>query len=66
MDIVSIASAMIDAQVGQAQLAVAEKLLKMNAEQGASAAKLLDAAQANFNNLANVAAGVGSNLDITA
>ena len=66
MDIASIASAFIDAQIGQAQLAVAAKLLKMNAEQDASVAKLLDAAQANFNNLANVAAGVGTNLDITA
>ena len=66
MDIASIASAFISAQVGEAQLAVAAKLLKMNAEQDASVAKLLDAAQANFNNLANVAAGVGTNLDITA
>ncbi len=66
MDIASIASAIIGAQVGQAQLAVAAKILKMNAEQGASVVKLLDAAQANFNNLANVAAGIGTNLDISA
>ena len=66
MDIASIASAFIGAQVGQAQLAVAAKLLKMNADQEASVAKLLDAAQANFNQLANVGAGIGTNLDITA
>ena len=66
MDVASIASALISAQVGQAQLAIAAKILKMNADQEASVAKLLDAAQANFNQLANVAAGIGSNLDIAA
>jgi hypothetical protein len=66
MDIASIASAIIGAQVGQAQLAVAAKILQMNAEQGTSVVKLLDAAQANFNNLANVAAGIGTSLDISA
>ena len=66
MDVASIASALIGAQVGQAQLAIAAKILKMNADQEASVAKLLDAAQANFNQLANVAAGIGTGLDITA
>ena len=66
MDIASLASAFIDAQAGQAQLAVAAKILKMNADQEASVAKLLDAAQANFSSLANVAAGIGGNLDISA
>jgi len=65
MDISSIASAFIGAQAGQAQLAVAAKILKMNADQEASVAKLLEAAQANFNQLANVAAGIGTTLDIT-
>ena len=32
----------------------------------ADAAKLLEAAQQNFNRLANVASGIGGNLDITA
>ena len=66
MDVASIASAFIDAQVGQTQLAVAAKILKMNADQEASVAKLLDAAQANISSLANVAAGIGASLDITA
>jgi hypothetical protein len=66
MDVASIASAFIDVQVGQAQLAVAAKILKMNADQEASVAKLLDAAQANISSLANVTAGIGSNLDIAA
>jgi hypothetical protein len=66
MDVASIATALIAAQAGQAQMAVAAKLVKMNAEQGQSVANLLDAAQANFNQLANVAAGIGTNLDIAA
>ena len=66
MDVASIAMALIAAQAGQAQMAVAAKLAKMNADQGAAVTQLFDAAQANFSNLANVAAGIGSNLDITA
>jgi hypothetical protein len=65
MDIASIASAFIGAQAGQAQLAVAAKILQMNAEQGTAVTKLLEAAQANIDNLANVAAGIGTNLDIS-
>jgi hypothetical protein len=66
MDVASLASAFIGAQAGQAQLAVAAKILKMNANQGAAVVQLLEAAQANINNLANVAAGVGTSLDISA
>ena len=66
MDVASIAMALVSAQAGQAQLAIAAKLAKMNAEQGQSVAKLLQAAQTNFNQLANVAAGIGTTLDITA
>ena len=66
MDVASLASAIMDAQAGQAQLAVAAKILKMNEDQEASVAKLLDAAQANISSLANVATGIGGNLDISA
>jgi hypothetical protein len=38
----------------------------MNADQGASVAKLIDAAQQSIDPLANVAAGLGTNLDISA
>ena len=65
MDIASIASAMIASQAAQAQLAVAAKLLKMNAEQAQSVATLLEASAANFNRLANVGAGIGASLDVT-
>jgi len=41
-------------------------MLRMNADASANAARLLEAAQQNFNRLANVAGGIGGNLDITA
>jgi hypothetical protein len=62
MDVAAIASAAIGARVSQAQLAVAAKMLRMNADNAASVVKLIDAAQEN---LANLVAGVGANLDIT-
>jgi hypothetical protein len=66
MDIASIASAIMAAQIGQVQLAAAAKMLKMNADQGAAVTQLIDAAQSNFSSLANAAEGIGSSLNITA
>jgi hypothetical protein len=66
MDVASIAASFIASQVGQMQTAVAAKMLKMNADGASNAAKLLDAAAQNFNQLANVASGIGQNLDISA
>jgi hypothetical protein len=63
--IASIAAAFVAAQVGQLQQAVAIKMMQMNANASADSAKLLDAAQQNINRLANVASGVGGNLDIS-
>ncbi len=54
------------AQAGQAQLAVAGKLLRMNTDMQASVAKLIDSAAQSMNSLANVAAGIGQNLNVTA
>jgi hypothetical protein len=64
MDVASIAAAFIAAQAGQVQTAMAAKLLRMN-DQASNALKLIEAAQENFDRLANVAAGVGHNLDIS-
>jgi hypothetical protein len=64
--IASIAAAFVAAQAGQLQQAVAAKILQMNANASADTAKLLEAAQQNFSRLANVASGIGGNLDITA
>ena len=65
MDVTSIAAAFVAAQASQVQTAVAAKMLKMNADSAANVVKLLDAAQQNLSSLANVASGLGGNLDIT-
>jgi hypothetical protein len=66
MDVASIASGLIGARMAEIQLAVAAKFARMNADSQASVAKLLDAASQNAKQLANVAAGIGQNLDISA
>jgi hypothetical protein len=65
MDSADLASAFVAAQAGQTQLAVAAKMLRMNADAAQSVVKLLEAGQANIDKLANVAAGVGGNLDVS-
>ena len=65
MDVASIASAFIAAQMAQVQTAVAAKMLRMNADSAQNAVKLLEAAQQNMNSLANVASGIGGNIDLT-
>jgi hypothetical protein len=59
-------SALLAAQVGQMQLAAAALLAQSNPDSGSSVAQLVDAAQQNFNPLANVATGLGTNLDVSA
>ena len=66
MDPTSLITALMGAQTGMVQLAVAARLARMNADQGSSVAKLIDAAQQNIDPLANVAAGLGTNLDVSA
>ena len=62
----SLISAILGAQTGMVQLAVAGRLMRMNADQGASIAKLIDAANQSANSLANVAENIGTNLDVSA
>jgi hypothetical protein len=66
MDPTSLITALVGAQTGMVQLAVAARLARMNADQGAAVAKLIDAAQQSIDPLANVAAGLGTNLDVSA
>ena len=66
MDPVSLTTAFVGAQMGSAQMAVAAKMLRMNADNAASIVEVLNAAQRNIASLANVAAGVGQKLNITA
>jgi hypothetical protein len=64
MDPTSLVAAMAGAQASAAQMALAAKMLRMNADAAASVAQVIDAAQQNLQSLANVAAGVGQNLNI--
>jgi hypothetical protein len=65
MDVGSLATAFIGAKTGQVQLAIAAKMLRMNADNANSIVKIIEAAQQNFDRLANVAAGIGGNLDVS-
>jgi hypothetical protein len=62
MDVTAVASALVGAQVGRAQLAMAAKMMKMNADSAASIVQVIEAAQQNLSQLAN---GLGQNIDIT-
>jgi len=61
----SLVTAALGAQTGLTQLALAGSMLKVNTQNAASVVKLIDAAQQTMNSLANVASGVGTNLDIS-
>jgi hypothetical protein len=65
MDVSSLAAAMVGAQAGRAQTAIAAKMLKMNADNAASVVQMIDSASKNLTNAANAAAGLGQNVDIT-
>lgn len=65
MDVASLAGAMVGAQVGRTQMALAAKMMKMNADSAASIIQVIEAAQQNIDKLANAAAGLGQNVDIS-
>jgi hypothetical protein len=64
MDVAAIASALIASRTAQAQIAVAGKMLRMNAQSAQSVAQLLDAAAQNGARAAAAMSGVGGVLDI--
>ena len=67
MDMMSMVSGLLAAQAGKVQMQVAATLLKSNADSEKSTVlALLGAAQQNMSSLANVGAGIGGNLNITA
>jgi hypothetical protein len=66
MDPVSIATALVGSQMADVQMAVAAKMLRMNADNASAIVQVLDAAQKNLQSLANVTEGVGRNLNISA
>jgi hypothetical protein len=59
MDVPAISVAQITSSMEQAQLALAAKRLKMNADAA------LQVAQQNMARAANLAAGIGNHLDVT-
>lgn len=61
----SLIAAFFAAEVGQMQLAVAARLAQTDPQSGSSVTQLIDAAEQNAAPLANVADGLGTNLDIS-
>ena len=67
MDVMSLVSGLLAAQTGSVQTQVAATIAKSNADAEKSAVlTLLGAAQQSFASLANVGAGIGGNLNISA
>ena len=66
MDPASIAAALVASQMSNVQMAVAAKMLRMGSDNASAIVQVLDAAQKNLQSIANVAEGVGRNLNISA
>jgi hypothetical protein len=57
---------MVGAQASDTQMSLAAIMLKMNASAAGAIADVLDKAAQNLDSLANVAPGVGQNVNISA
>jgi hypothetical protein len=67
MDMMAMVTGLLAAQAGKVQMQVAATILKSNADAEKSAVQtLLGAAQQNMSSLANLGAGIGGSLDISA
>jgi hypothetical protein len=67
MDMMSMVSGILSAQAGNVQMQVATTMMKSSADAEKSAVlTLLGAAQQSMSSLANVGAGIGGNLNVTA
>ena len=62
----SVISAIVGAQAGNTRLEMGAQLLRMNADSERAIVQMISAAAQSVNSLANVAAGTGANVDITA
>jgi hypothetical protein len=62
----SLVSALLGAQAGNTRVDLAAKFMRMNADSSQAIAQMVEAAAQNTSSLANVAAGVGTNLDVSA
>jgi hypothetical protein len=67
MDMMAMVTGLLAAQAGKVQMQVAATIMKSNADAEKSAVQtLLGAAQQNMSSLANLGAGIGGSLDMTA
>ena len=66
MDPASIATALMSTRMAEIQMAAAARIMRMNAGNESAVVQLIDAADRNASSLANVAAGIGRNVDVTA
>jgi hypothetical protein len=57
---------MVGAQAADTQMSLAAIMLKMNASAASALADMVEKASQNLDSLANVAAGVGQNINISA
>ena len=62
----SLISAVLGAQAANTRLDMGAEMLRMNADGERAIVQMISAAAQSVNSLANVAAGTGTNLDITA
>jgi hypothetical protein len=62
----SLISAVLGAQAANTRLDMGAEMLRMNADGERAIVQMISAAAQSPNSLANVAAGTGTNLDITA
>jgi hypothetical protein len=62
----SLISAVLGAQAANTRLDMGAEMLRMNADGERAIVQMISAAAQSANSLANVAAGTGTNLDITA
>jgi hypothetical protein len=65
MSVSGVAQAMVGAQASDTQMSLAAIMLKMNASAAGAVADALDKAAQNLDSLANVAPGVGQNVNIS-
>jgi hypothetical protein len=66
MNPATLVAAMSGAEASSAQMIMAAKMLRMNADASGMIAKVVESAQQNLKSLANVADGVGKNINIVA
>jgi hypothetical protein len=62
----SLVSAVLGAQAGNTQVSLATDLMRMASDSDRAAVQLLSATAQKVSSLANVAAGIGTNLNISA